>query len=172
MTLMSGVKFSLVSMLFLVLASQFFVVAVVAEAREDVVASALTDTEEVLASAYQAVLEAEEAGANVSSLLVQLNEAGGLLAQGHMAYRLGDFDEAVNFAELSSGVGIHVKDEALKLKDLALGESLQHLYFTAVGSVIFCVLIVFGSFLVWRVFKRRHYQRVLRMKPEVSAGEI
>jgi len=165
------VKFSLILLFFLVLASQFFVVAVVAEDRQDVVASALTYAEEVLGYAYQTVLKAEETGANVSYLLVRLNEAGGFLAQGRVAYRLGDFDEAVSLANLSRGIGVHVENEALKLKDLALGESFQRVWLTMVGSVVGMVLIVVGTLWVWRVFKRRYYGGLLEMKLEVSVDE-
>jgi len=168
---MSDLKLSLVLFTFLVLASQSYAIAVVAEAREDVVASALIDAEGVVASAYQTVLNAEEAGANVSSLLARLNEAEGFLAQGRVAHTQGDFDEALNFANLSKGVGVQVKDDALELRNLALNESLQRVSFTTAASVVACTLIAFVSLWVWRVFKRRYYQRVLGMKPEVNVDE-
>ena len=33
------------------------------------------------------------------------------------------------------------------------------------------VNVVFLSFVVWRVFKRRYHRRVLEMRPEVVSGE-
>ena len=166
---MSSLRFSLVLFVFLVLASQFFVVAVKADISEDAAASALTDAEEVVASAYQAVLKAEEAGANASSLLVKLNQAGSYLAQGRVAYNMRDFDKAVNFASLSKDGGKQVEHNALELENLALGESLQRQWFTMVGSVVSVALIVLGSFLTWRIFRKRHYQRFSGVKLEVSA---
>jgi len=168
---MSGLKLSLVLLMFLVLASQFFISETFAEASKDVAASALTDAEGVVASAYQAVLKAEEAGANISGLLVQLNEAGGFLARARMAYDFGDFEEATGLANLSRNSGIEVENAAVKLKDSAFFERVQRMWFMMIGSIVGAVLIFLGSFWVWRVFKRRYNRRVLMMKPEVSSNE-
>ena len=92
---MPFVKFFSVLLMFLFLVSQSSVVMVFAETGESVAASALADAEGVVALAYQAMLSAERAGVNVSSLLIRLNEAGQFLVQGHDAYRVGDFDGAV-----------------------------------------------------------------------------
>jgi len=169
--IMSGLKFLLGLMMVLFVASQFFVVATYGEFGEDVAASALKDAEEVVFSAYQAVLEAEESGANVSGLMVRLNEAEGLLANARMAYKFGDFEEASRFATSSTNIGVEVENAAVELRDSALSEKEQHMWFSMIGSVVSVVLIVLGSFWVWRVFKRRYYGRVLGMKPEVGADE-
>lgn len=168
---MSGRKFSLVLMMFLVLASRFFVFATSAEVSEDLAASALSGAEEAVVSTFQVVLETERSGANVSGLLGRLSEAGGLLAQARMAFRVGDFDEAVRFAGLSEDIGLEVKNVALGLKDLASSESVRFMWFTVMGSILGVVLLVLGSFWVWRVFKGRYYERLLGMKPEVSSDE-
>ena len=169
--IMSGLKFSLVLMMFLVLASQFSIFETFAEASKDVAASALTDSEGVVVSAYQVVLEAEEAGANVSGLLVRLNEAGGFLARARMAYTLGDFDGSVRFADSSSDIAVEVQNAAVELKDSAFFERVQRMWFMMIGSIFGVILVFFGSFWVWRVFKRRYYRQVLMMKPEVSSDE-
>jgi hypothetical protein len=168
---MSVLKFSFVLFMFLVLTSQFFVVAVVAGVSEDVAASALTDAEEAVTSAYQAVLRGEEAGGDVSSLLIRLNEAGGFLARARMAYDLRDFEEAASLANSSRNIGVEVESAAVNLRDSALSEGLQHMVFTITASVIGVALIALGSFWVWRVFKHRYYGRILKMKPEVSSNE-
>jgi hypothetical protein len=167
----SGLKFSLVLVMFLILASQFFISETFAQASKDVAASALTDAEGVVVSAYQAVLRAEEAGANVSGLLVRLNEAGGFLARARMAYDFGDFEEAAGLANSSRNIGVEVENAAVELKDSAFLERVQRMWFMMLGSIFGVVLVFFGSFWVWRVFKRRYYRRVLMMKPEVSSNE-
>jgi len=169
--IMSGLKLSLVLVMFLVLASQFFISETFAEASKDVAASALTDAEGVVASAYQAVLRAEAAGANVSGLLVRLTEAGGFLANARMAYKSGDFEEAASFANSSRNIGVEVENAADELKDSAFFERVQRMWFMMTGSIFGVILVFFGSFWVWRVFKRRYYGRVLGMKPEVSPNE-
>jgi len=137
----------------------------------DVATSAISEAEEVVASAYEAVLEAENAGADVSGLLDKLNEAGMLLAEAQIASRLGDFDEAVLLASLCSGIGESVKNEAYELRVEAYGSRVMVSWLTMAGSTIGVVAVVFGSFLGWRVFKRRYIQQVLRLKPGVAKGE-
>jgi len=137
----------------------------------DVAASAIGQAEGVVASAYEAVLEAEQAGANVSGLLVRLNEAGELLARAQVAFRLGDFDEAVVSANLCSEIGEGVRSEADELRVKAYGGRVTGSWLTMTGSMVSVVAVVFGSFWGWRVFKRRYIRRVLRMKPEVVKDE-
>jgi len=167
----SGLKFSLVLLMSLVLASQFFIFETFAEASKDVAVLALTDAEGVMVSAYQAVSRAEEAGANVSGLLARLNEAGGFLARARMVYDFGDFEEAAGLASSSRNIGVEVENAAVELKDSAFLERVQRMWFMMIGSIFGVILVFFGSFWVWRVFRRRYYRRVLGMKPEVSSNE-
>jgi len=67
---------------------------------EDVVALDIAEAEEILVSAYGAVLEAEEAGANVSGLLGRLNLGGEYLAEAYAYVRLGDSEKEGYFFEL------------------------------------------------------------------------
>ena len=136
-----------------------------------VAASAISQAEQALASAYEAVLEAEQAGANVTGLLARLNEAGDLLAQANVLYRLGDFDGVARFAELCGQIGEEVRVEAHGLRDLALEEAAQRFRWTMIGSILGVAIVVGGSFLGWRIFKRRYYRRVLGMRPEVISDE-
>jgi len=168
---MPDVKFSLIALTLLFLVSRFFAVGTFAEASEGVAALVLADAEGVVASAYQAVLEAEEAGANVSSLLVRLNEAGKFLVQGRDAYKVGDFDDAVLFANSSSSIGAEVKDEANESENLAISENLQRASLSTVESIVGVTLVVLASFLAWNVFKKRYYRWVLGKKPEVCVDE-
>ena len=164
-------KFSSVLIILLIFVSPFFVSAALAEVSKDEAASALANADGVVVSAYQVVLKAEEAGANVSSLLIRLNEAGENLVHARVAYSLGNFDETTRFADLSRDIGEEVRNEANKLKGLAWAEDVQRLWFMMASSVIGVIAVAFGSFLAWRVFKRRYYRQVLGMRPEVGADE-
>jgi hypothetical protein len=137
----------------------------------DVAASAISRAEGVVVSAYEAVLEAEQAGADVSGLLVRLNEAGELLAEAQVAFRLGGFDEAVVSANLCSEIGESVESEADELWVKAYGSRVTGIWLTMTGSLVSMDAVVLGSFLGWRVFKRRYIRRVSRMKPEVAKDE-
>jgi hypothetical protein len=134
----------------------------------DVATLAISQAENVLASAYGIVLEAEQAGANVSSLMVQLNDAGEFLAKARVEFRLGNFDDAIVSANHCSEVGESVKKEADDLRVEVYGSRVMDSWLTVAGSLVGVVLVVFGSFWSWRVFKRRYYREVLRVKPEVA----
>lgn len=155
---MSVPRFPLVLSLFLVFSSQFFVVATFAEASESEAVSALVNAEGAMVSGYQAVLKAEEAGANVSDVLVRLNEAGVFLAEARMAYRLGEFDKAVGFADLSRNIGVEVQNDAVGLRDSALSEGVQRMMLTMIASVVGIALVALGSFLTWHFLKKRYGQ--------------
>jgi len=142
-----------------------------AEVSEDEASLALTNAEKDLVLAYQAVLEAEQAGANVSSLVPKLNEAGEYLARAQVEYRIGHFENATNFAGSSRSIGDEVQNAAAGLKTSAFFERVQHMWFMMIGSLAGMILVFLGSFWVWRAFKRRYYRRVLGMKPEVVSGE-
>jgi len=138
---------------------------------EGMAASAINQAEESVTSAYEAVLDAEQAGANVSGLLARLNVAGEYLANAYIWHRLGDFENAIRFADLCYDVGEEVRNEAVELKNEAYGSWVTDLVMRMTGSMIGVVIIVFLSFLVWGAFKRRYKERVLGMKPEVVSGE-
>ncbi len=104
-------------------------------------------------------------------MLVRLNEAGELLAEAQVAFRLGDFDEAVFSANLCSEIGEEVSGEADELRVEAYSSRVMSSWLTMTGSLVGVVAVVIGSFWGWRVFKRRYYRRVLRMKPEVAKDE-
>lgn len=168
---MSVLRFSVIIMIFLVLVSEFSIATVFGEINENEAASALMDAEEAIESAYRAALEAEQSGANISSLLGQLNAAGENLSLASMAYRQGDFQKASDFANSSKNIGEEVQTAAVDLKNSASYESVERMWLTMIGSIVGVVVVSLGSFWVWRVFKRRYYDRVLGMKPEVSSDE-
>jgi hypothetical protein len=113
---------------------------------EDEAVSAISEAEEAVGLAYEAVLEAENVGAEVSGLLDKLDEAGMLLAEAQVSFRLGDFDEAY-------------------------GSRVMVSWLTMAGSLVGVAVVAFGSFWGWRVFKRRYIRRLSRLKPEVAKDE-
>ena len=161
----------LVLLIVLVFSVFVFTTEILASNSEDIAAASIEGAENVLVSAYQVVLEAEQVGANVSGLLAQLNEAGELLAEAQVAFRLGDFDEVVLSANNCSEIGENVKIEADELRIAAYGSRITGFWFTMTGSMVGVVAVGFGSFWSWRVFKRRYYTRALKMKPGVVKDE-
>lgn len=129
---------------------------------------AISDAEVVMDSAYQAVKEAEVAGADISGFSELLEDGAQLLAQAHTSFRVGDFDSAVRFADLTSEIGNEVSVKANQLRDLQRGLPLWQMWLTMVGSFFAVLVVVFVSFLSWRVFRRLYYRRIDVMKPEVA----
>ncbi len=144
--------------IFLVFASQFFVPMALAEASEDqaVSASALASAEESVSSAYQAVSKAEAAGANVSSLLVRLNDAGWLLSRAQMAYKSGDFNSSQQFAAQSQEELNGFVADANALKETAIQERYFDFMVNVVGSIVGAIGVVCASFFVWFLLKRKY----------------
>jgi len=140
-----------------------------ASSSEDIAVLAINRAEEVVALAYQSVLEAEMAGADVSGLLTRLNVAGELLAEARISYRLENFDGAVGSANRCYEEGEEVRVDADRLRDLAVEDGRQRFLWTMLWSILGVVTILCLSFLGWRVFKRRYYRRVLGMRPEVGS---
>jgi len=153
---LSVLRFAFVLVLLFAAASQSFVPVTVAESSEDEATSALATAEGAVVSAYQAVSGAEEAGANVSGLLVRLNEAGEFLARARMAYRVDDFesafDSAVQCQEKLNGFVV----EANVLRETAIQERYMDFLVNVVGSVVGAVAVVCGGLVSWFFLKRKY----------------
>jgi len=126
------------------------------------------EAEQAIVAGFEATFDAERAGANVSSLLVQLNEGAEYLSTARMAFEDGNYSEADRLSGLSSEVGAQVESDALILKaeasDAAAGRYRLYLASSAVAMVI----VVFATFLGYRFFKKRDLEHLLEMKPEVK----
>ena len=138
---------------------------------EDGALSAIERGELAMTVAYEAVLEAERAGANVTSLLSKLNEGAEALSEAHMSNRVGNFDDVTYFANLCYDLVASIEAEANMLRDAAVVERPQRLFLTSLSSAVAAVCILFGGFFGWRFFKNRYYQRISQMKPEVVNNE-
>ena len=132
-----------------------------------VAAAAIDRAETAVVSAYDAVLRAEQTGADVSALLVRLNVAGEQLANAHSLLTSGDYPAATRSADLSYDATVNVVAEASALREAAQRGAEQTLWTRTVTSIIAAVSVGFLSYLSWRVFKRRYHKRIVGMKPEV-----
>ena len=171
MGVMSFSKLSLVLLILSGSVAAVFVSDVFGVDDENVAASAVDRAEGAMASAFEAVLDAEDAGATVSGLLDELNIAGGYLAEAYVWLGLGNFDNATRFADLCYYSVEDVRSKAVELRNEAYGLWANDLVVKMIGSIIGVVVVVFLGFVVWRVFKRRYCRRVLGLRPEVVSGE-
>ncbi len=129
---------------------------------------AVVEAEQQMAWAYEVVLDAEGVGADVSGLLAWLNDGAELLSLARMAFEVDNFEEAVRFAELSSGVGLEVEGEADRLEVEAGQARFNRVWWSVVGSVLAVSFVLFAGLLGYQVFKRRYYKRLSKMKPRVG----
>jgi hypothetical protein len=143
----------------------------VSAADEDQVSLGLANAEGDLASAYDAVLEAEEAGADVSGLLDMLNVGGEYLAEAYVWQRLGVNENATRLAGLCQEAVENVRSEAILLKEKAERLEASDFMVTMLVSAVGVGVVVVVGFVLWRVFTRRYSRRILGLKPEVVSGE-
>jgi hypothetical protein len=127
------------------------------------------DAETSLRQAFEAVLDAERAHANVSELTTKLHEAGLLLSEAEMALTQNNLGEATLKADLAIVLAQNVEVDAVTVKELALANAQRVLGTTLLFSVIGSVLFLIGLMLVWIRVKRSYLQELSQMKPEVTS---
>jgi hypothetical protein len=152
---------------FIVLSS-FLLVSVSASTSRDDAVSSVSTADQSVALAYGAVLNAEKAGANVSSLAVRLNDAADLLSQAHVAFDVGNFAESVRCANLSTQVGGGIYDDANRLQVEAEDANGNRATLFTVVSVVAVAIVICVCFFSYRYFKGWYYRRLLKMKPRVG----
>jgi hypothetical protein len=122
--------------------------------------SAIAVAEDGIVVCYRAVAGADEAGANVTGLLLTTNEAGDLLSRAKLAYKMGDFDSAVSFAVQSQEKLNGLEAKADVLRENAMQQGHWDFMVNVVGSIVGAVVVVCGGFVVWFLLKRR-YEKVV-----------
>lgn len=118
--------------------------------------SAIAVAEGRIVVSYRAVSGADEAGANTSALLAVLNEAGLLLSRANLAYKMGDFDSALDSANQSQERLNGFVAQAVVLREAALQQRYWDFMVYVVGSIVGTVVVVCGGFVVWFFLKIRY----------------
>jgi CHASE3 domain sensor protein len=138
-----------------------------ATAQTDSATSKLQAAHTEVDQAFNAVLDAEKAGANVTDLLTQLNTAQGLLAQAENSDRTGVINTAATQADSVLPIAQQVTNEAQDAKQTAIVSSQNAFWSPITLTVIGVFIFVLVLFLVWRLFKRYYIERLSEAKPEV-----
>jgi hypothetical protein len=144
-------KLVLMSVVLLLMTFSFSSVAAITA---NLVNGPFVETEDALSSAYDAVVAAENAGANVTVLLIDLNQGGEYLSEAYYWYGSGKYETANNLASMCRNVAGTVKNEAATLMNSAQDSSNTKTIETLLTSIVGVVVVVALSFVVWRVFKR------------------
>ena len=132
------------------------------------VTATIDEAEQAIAIGFEAALDAEQAGANVSSLLVKLNEGTVLLSAARMALEDGDPDEASRLSGLSIEIGAQVESEALILRTEASNAAHSKFQLYLASSAVAIVIVLLATLFGYRLVKKRYSERLLKMKPEVE----
>jgi di/tricarboxylate transporter len=121
--------------------------------------------------AFNAVLDAEAVGANMTRLLVQINYADSLLSQAENSYRTGDFSTAATKAESLLPIAQQIATSAQNAKQNAVISSQNAFWLTIAFTIIGIVMLIEVLFLVWLWLKRRYIKNLSEAKPEVTVNE-
>jgi uncharacterized Tic20 family protein len=156
MVLNVGCRLAFLMVLVLAFSGVASPLCVFAFSRDDAL-SAIADAEDEVIQCYGALSDADEAGANVTDLSSILMEAGELLSKANLAYGVGDFDSAVDFAVQSGEKLDGFAVEADLLRKAAAEERYWDFMINFVGSIVGTAVVICGGFLVW-VFLKRKYE--------------
>jgi CHASE3 domain sensor protein len=162
-----NIKQSIVALLIILVFSVCFLSVQQATAQTDQATSKLQAANTAVNQAFNAVLDAEKAGANVTGLLAQLNNAGDILAQAENSYRSGDPNTAATQADSVLPIAQEITVAAQNAKQTALVSGQNSFWTTIALTVIGAVVFGLALFLVWRWFKRRYIKNLSDAKPEL-----
>lgn len=128
----------------------------------------LQEANNVVNAGFNALFAAEKAGANITSLLSQLNNAALLLGQAEIANRTGDYATAAARADSVVLAAQPVASQAELVQSQAETASQDALWlniaFTFVDALIFLVILFVG----YRWLKARYIKNILESKPQVT----
>lgn len=129
-----------------------------ARADQGAAASSIASAKERLVACYRAAEDAESAGANITSLVAVLNDAGLLLSLAEHAYSISDFEVARDYAAQSQGFLGNFVAEANVLKEEAVKQRSQDFLINVVGSGVGAFVVLGAGVAVW-VFLKRKYEK-------------
>ncbi|MCL5948891.1 MAG: hypothetical protein M1490_00235 [Candidatus Bathyarchaeota archaeon] len=116
--------------------------------------NAISLAKTTIKNCYDAVKQAESAGANVDSLMVTLNGAAGLLSKAELAYASKDYNSAYTYATQSKSKLGDFTSQATAQTANAQANATQNLMFTIL-SVVGSIGILCAGVVAWVVLGRR-----------------
>jgi len=132
---------------------------------------AISRTRSALVIAYRCVVEAENAGGNVTSLVVALNRVQAKLNDVSHAKFEGEYDAAVAKAQEVYWAAEGVVDDAALSKVVSETKASFDLKNRVVISAAFICFVVLFGVIGWTYFKESYQRGLLEAKVEVSTVE-
>jgi hypothetical protein len=118
--------------------------------------TALKEAMKAITACYEAAVNAEKAGANITELAAILNEAGDLYSRAVLAYETEDFDSTVRLAKESQSVLDGFVLEADALREAASEQRYWDFMINVVGSTVGTFAVILVSFALWTLLKRKY----------------
>lgn len=118
--------------------------------------SAVNEASQRIVTCYEAVANASNAGANVSSLLGILNSAGNLFSRAQLALASGDFNSSYTLAMQSQQTLEGFDAQAGSLRNAAEHNGFVDFWVNIVGSSVGAVAVLVLGFFVWRLLSKRY----------------
>ncbi len=115
----------------------------------------ISEAENALNSAYEAVSGAARAGANVTSLLNTLDEAGDLLSKAKLMIDTNE-SAAISFALESKARLNGILADADALESAASQDHYWDFVINIAGSIVGGIGVICGGFVVWVVLRRKY----------------
>lgn len=134
----------------------------------DEASTSIGDAETAIRQAFNATLDAERAGVNVTGLLSLLDEAGLDLSMAEAASKGGNDSGVADLVGACKTLTDSVDTDALALKSSTAGwfsSFSQAFEIGLVGAGLFAVVLL----LTWRWFKRYYNRKLLGSRPGVTA---
>ena len=135
--------------LFFFLVTSFSISGVLAADSEEV-AIVISNAESFMGETFESILLAEQAGADVSSLLDQMAVGGEYLSEANVMYRAGAYEDAILFADLSIETVNEIRAESIEL----IGTAEINFNLTIFWSILGVILVSVVGFVSWRFFKK------------------
>ena len=105
---------------------------------------------------YSEAADAARAGANVTALLSDLDDAGQLLSNASLAFQDGDYDSAYSLAVQSNSTLVGFEVNATSLKNTAVQQGRVVFWVDIVGSTVGAFAVIVIGVLLWFHLKRRY----------------
>ena len=133
--------------------------------------STLNTTRFVIDQAFNGVLAAEKAGANVTELLSKLTSATDYLTRAESAYRNGNLTLVESNADAAVKIARRVTSDAQIAKEEAQNTVNNNFWLTIVLTIVGIIVLVLILFIVWRFIKRSYIKDPIESKPQVIIDE-
>jgi ATP-dependent Zn protease len=149
--LIKGLKIFIIAVVILFITSASFASPVFAD--QNSAQTAIMSAQNNLKTCYDAVKQAQAAGANVDSLMVTLNDAAGLLSEAELAYASNDYNSAYTYATQSQSKLNGFTSQATALQQNAVNNDNKN--FITIVSSIASVAILCVGIAAWVILNRK-----------------